>query len=299
MNIQPLKIEQIRAELKRQGYRHVGLFTQEGDKIIAFNNAKMPVLERLKEIETRLKSPTLPNGLYYIHAKSGISANTVPDKFPILKGRFTSEKPQSVIIHGPETLASEDLYTPAQYMQLRRDLIDSQLYAEQLERQIELANERITELESTQLNDGGTGETTVWDRAQTFLSELLPTVTPMIDKLLDQRDKKLALQALQYQHMLPGSNRPQKQPPRQVRPAPQPTQQDDAQEFIQAYAMEYGEQDPIVQQLIECYNTAADLNDFLMKINQIQVMDEDEQPIQLADMFNEYVSQEYGPDDEE
>lgn len=289
-----MTIPQIKEEIKRQKFKHVSLYDPNEQQLIAYNPGNVSVLERLKEIETRLTSKTLPAGTYYIDAKRSLRGTAIPDRYAIVKrtGARQEAAPgttQTIIMSEPAASQSLEFANIDEYKRLLRENMEMSVEIDILTNQLNAAHEKIADLESEMLSDP---QPSGWDIAKTFLSDLYTTAMPALDKILEQRDRNLtiresqiAMQAMQLQ----GIPNPRKN--RQPGTQQQPQQTDPGKEFIEAYHHANG-QDEVFDQLVDCYNTASGLNDFLVKIAQIEVMDENEQPITMADMYNQYYSNE-------
>lgn len=87
--------------LQEQGYKHVSLQTSDGRDVVKYNTSKMKPEERIEQMETRLSSPTLPDGYYIFLGKYNMQRDSVPDKFYIAKGDVKELDKQPEVVTDP------------------------------------------------------------------------------------------------------------------------------------------------------------------------------------------------------
>lgn len=130
-------------------YKYISLETKEGKTVIGFNGLQHEREARIKEIETRLKSPALADGEYRILLKNTQFKNVKPDEVTITKGNAQSNAPAQILSNqSPEVLTWEEakkMYSEiAEYKakvellqkeldNLKKELIEEQDYCKGLE----------------------------------------------------------------------------------------------------------------------------------------------------------------------
>jgi len=104
------KFNEIHKIIQDGKYKYIGLETKEGKTIIGYNGLAKDLDKRIKEIETRLKSPAFHDGEYIIVLKNTQFKNVQPDKITIAKGAINkgmTESPTSMQ-QSPEVLTWDE-----------------------------------------------------------------------------------------------------------------------------------------------------------------------------------------------
>lgn len=203
MNI--TKYEDFLEDVKKLNFKHVGLFNSNGDKIIPFNSNKVPLQKRLDEIQARLESSTIPDGMYIVKAKTYISNATVPTEYCIQKD--TGQPPEITTTMnengqnsgiGPQMLS----YKEALDMQVENNTLKFQLeqqelkMAELLQRMdsiqqeheaLQLTNEAL-EVEQQTLEDEPQGTST-----GEWIAKMVEYATPILEEHFELQHRKLEL----------------------------------------------------------------------------------------------------------
>lgn len=258
-----MTINEFKEVQQKQNYRHLGLFEQNGDCIIKFNTVKMSPKTRLNQIETRLGSPILNAPAYIIKAKSYHGSDTKSDDYIISKNGKLSEEinlitppayiPPSNEVEGYSFSKALDLEVKLKAAEMDRDNYKKEF--EFLEEELADCHKKLDELETENLSED---EAPNW---QTFISEALTTVTPIIDKHLELKERQIMLQENRMPNLESKRNpigTPQNQVNQEII-----SQIDD--EIIKEINNEENEE--LKAQLIECYENANNFEDLIKALN--------------------------------
>lgn len=281
--MQTYTIQELENAIRETAYKYIALYTASGTQLIPYNNQKPTVEERLIEIRKRLKSPTLKDGVYIVRAKNYTSKDAVYDEFPVQKGRGKIETLQEIapakIERNPEvTSYKEVLKLQNKITELEYELKALQKDYDELEIKYEEQKEEFEELKETapQLAEGEQKD--FLSRAGTWLAEIIPTVSPLLDKHFEL--KELALKNETARIML-AQGRTIQQPTQQ--PTPQPKQEarpDPSQQFIvkkiQEFIMKFQDDENKYEQLATIFNSSESLDNYYerMKEHDAQLFNE-------------------------
>jgi DNA repair exonuclease SbcCD ATPase subunit len=156
-------------------YRHVGLYTADGQKIKPFNTKIASYPDNVKDILNYLGSDIVEPGLYIIKLKKTYSG--AAQEYGFNKGNVTlTEKteimPRQSLYNIPDDF-SQAINHPA--VKLQADITRLELENEDLQRQIQELNEYIGELEqklTDQTLSEAPKEPSTFEAAKSFLTEL-------------------------------------------------------------------------------------------------------------------------------
>lgn len=192
----------IRRIAKEQGYKLAALENLNGEKIISFNQIKVPIDKHLTTLETRLKSEIHPDGVYNVLLAHSISKSRTPDRYPLVKGNLNDDQlheiekrvlplTPTIVEHAPERVLTWEnaLQMQQTIATLNGQVSQLQFENNQLQMQVE---ELISELSS--LEEAQKPNDTV-----SFLKETVPTFVPIIERWFDLEEKKLGINAAQVQ----------------------------------------------------------------------------------------------------
>jgi hypothetical protein len=182
-----------------QGYGFVCLTDGKGAELIPYNS-RNTAMERLDEIKTRLSSPALKDGVYYVKCKHTNRKNALSDDYLVYKGEKLAE---NVVIQQSQPISAEVLtYDSALRFQVR--IKELELENEKLKSDLVEANQLIDELqaeiETSYLSeesedDEPTPQNTMFESAKEFLSEIVSVAAPLLDKHFDLKQQALNLEA--------------------------------------------------------------------------------------------------------
>jgi hypothetical protein len=214
-------IEEIIDICKNQDYGFVCLTDSKGAELIPYNS-RNTAGERLDEIKTRLSSPALKDGVYYVKCKHTNRKNALSDDYLVYKGDKLSE---NVIIQQPAPISAEVLtYESALKFQVR--IKELELENQKLLDDLRAAKQTISEFEAEMLSEDDESEDeseaapTMFESAKDFLSEMIQVAAPLLDKHFDLKQQALNLEA---HKILRGQQMAQ---PRPTQPTPQNEEQE-------------------------------------------------------------------------
>lgn len=234
---------------KEQAYKYIGLFDQQGNKVIPFNSNATSSNERLKEIETRLCSAGLADGFYNICCKNALKGGAA-DNYMIKKGENLGE---SITANIPivQTLPP-DLLSYAQALKLNVDVERMKLENSALKKEIEQLNKQLIENQTLLSEEEENAAPGMLENAKTFLSEAMGFIAPLLDKHFELKEKQLGLQAVQIQHRLDN---------RTKRPSPEqgPTKE---KNLTESFVMSYKDDPEVYEKLATFYNEAISREQF-------------------------------------
>lgn len=250
-----------------QKYKYIAFYDQTGRELIAFNSNNVTAADRLAEIQKRLESPALKDGIYCVKGKTSPRVKTVADEYFIKKGDYDVKEIQ-IGSFSPEILS----YDKALEMQTK--IAKYEMEIEQLKIKIdalEIENKYLQELEMTfdEEEDEEEETPTLAENAKSFLSEFLPILTPLIDKHFDLQQQKLNLEAQKILRSNPYR-------PKQQAPAAEQEQGQEKeiarilaqiQAWLKAKSDDEETDEETYQQLISLYNTASGIDNFLEMLN--------------------------------
>lgn len=258
------KVDDLQVIQAGQNYRHLGLFDQTGKQIIPFNPNKMPVAERLREIETRLLSPGLKDGYYIVKCKNSAGVKVATDDYTIYKGdqNLSEEAPRVIEIAAPQTFQPEVLtYDGA--LKLQIDLERLKMENDALKKEVENLKAEISEMEKSEAILSESDNSGMWENAKSFLSEIVSIGAPLLDKHFELREKQLSLKALEISRGMRGTN-PGTNP--QKNPVANPSEKN--KQIIENWILSKNDDLNLYEELAAIYNEATSQEDFLKNLKE-------------------------------
>lgn len=258
-------INQIRDIQKKQKYLYIGMQDEEGNTIVPFSTNKTTPATRLNTIETRLASPGLPDGEYYVVCKNSVLKTVPPDKYLIIKGKPTKQLQENApaaaatsipIKEDPADPKAVNFLSYEAALELR--VLNEKLLIEnlQLEKEVAELKSYIEELEGEQDESILSESNDLLSQGKTFLNSLMEFGAPLIDQYFDQKNKDRDLREKQLRVL--AMQIKQQQQPMQV---PQEKHQD-ANQVIINWISSYQKQPELYNQLAEIYNQADSQENF-------------------------------------
>jgi len=236
----------------KQKYKHVALFDQTGNAIVKFNTNAIDPGKRLSEIQTRLNSDALPDGLYIFKGKNSPSRNVYTDDYCIIKGEISKTEQSKPVANQVSNFSPDVLsYQSALTMQVENERLKLE-NANLLQKIDELENLLIEEQnENSLLSEEDTPN--LLESGKAFLSEIVSMAAPLLDKHFELKEKQLALQAMQFQY---NTRRPS--------PEQKPRQSNQVNEISKIEnSIKQFEEDPEKYEILASfYNNAKSKNDF-------------------------------------
>lgn len=264
MNI--FKIEDLKGIQSKQSYKYVCLTDQSNKSIIPFNTNKIPVSNRLEEIETRLQSQGLKDGYYVVKFKNTTSKTVSTDDYMIYKGDQVQPMAEPTPIqYAPPVQYSPEVLTYDEALKLNIELARLKLENAQLKKEIDSLNGEIAELETNQNFLNEEKEPNLMENAQTFLTNAMGFIAPLLDKHFELKEKKLGLEAVALESRLNSMNKNPFAQRQQAQKQTNMPQFDKTQ--IEDFIRTYEAQPEVYEQLAKIYNTATGYEDFLHNLN--------------------------------
>ena len=202
-------------------YKKVCLYDTQGKKIIAYKNNRTDPKKKLEEIERKLKTKQLPDGYYLVHFKQSFSTAVDPEVYMIKKGNPTEAPTLSEPTKGTPAV---QILTYEQALKYETDIL--RLTAERdkaLADYDKLLEEMEAEPEEVELAEpAGGGAVDLANSIGTWIEKITPTLVPVIDRYMTQRDKQIENQQAQtmadlmkqgYTVQQPGDKKPPPPPP--------------------------------------------------------------------------------------
>lgn len=199
MAISEIKTEaEIREIIQLRGFKHAALSNLNQKKLINYNGIKSKIIieDQINNIFNYLASSQAADGVYIIEARTNMGRGKISDVFYFQKGEVTEDVIIPKIIEQPTPQQPQSQEQQNQMMldyeealKIQVENAELKLKIEQLEQQVDQLEAEIEELESEEAQEKGMGENTT-----TFLKELIAQSTPLVDQLLQQRNKKLELE---------------------------------------------------------------------------------------------------------
>jgi len=209
MSHQTYTIKQLRELATEQSYKFACLFDSKDKKVNNYNTHQMAISKQFGVIENRLKSPVLPDGIYFVGMCEKYGRGQIVDKFPIMKGSGLSQNANHYTILQPNNSQTENVlsYESALAMQKENAKLENQVNF--LTQQNLLLQDKINDLDSelkesvTTLsefaNPDGTAKVSplmeMGKNAGTWLKEISPMLAPLADRYFDLQEKKIDLEA--------------------------------------------------------------------------------------------------------
>lgn len=216
-----MSIEEIKKDVLNSEYKSVGLFDKNGKKLIPFNSKSVSLNNRLDEIVKRLNSKGTPDDIYQIHAKH-YGQNIEPSVYYVQKGELetlaeypTETKTIEIIEKEPinQLPNPNSFITIQQHNDLYLENMRLQMENERLNNELDRLNDIVEELEENQQKPG-----MLADGTKEFLSTTMETLTPIIDKVLQQQDIKMKLRFMELEQNRPTPPQEMQNHPKQVQP---------------------------------------------------------------------------------
>lgn len=178
-------------------YKHVGLYTADGQKIKPFNSKFAAYQDNVKDILNYLNSEIVDPGVYVVKVKKSYTGSA--SEYGFNKGNVTLNEIPEPILKRPGLNIPDDFSAAINHpaVKLQSDITRLELENEDLQRQIEELNEYIGELEqklTEQTLSEAPKEPTTFDAAKSFLSELVSFGAPLLDKHFELKQQQLEIE---------------------------------------------------------------------------------------------------------
>ena len=189
----------LKKKIKDIGYKSVCLKDSNGITIVPYNTGGKPLEPKFKEIESRFTM--LPDGNYYIHCMYNYGHKGTADIFPINKGKLTqpldvnlSQAPQIIkqMIQAPE----DNFLSKEAFFEMNQKVTTLTIENEILKQRVSDLETDLEQEETEGLKEPAANNLTGW------LSEIMPTVAPILDQYFSTRKRELDIKeaSLQERH---------------------------------------------------------------------------------------------------
>jgi hypothetical protein len=194
-----INIKEFETEFNKQGYKYLSLFTSSGEVLEPWNqHGEQQKAERLAGIKKRLTSSVIPDGVYVIRCKNSITKSVKADEYYVLKGKpeTTDINIITPISERKDQPEKRDVIGVDEVIALKSEIARLSLENEDLTRRydelIDEYDELISEFEAIEDDSekkGGLGE--IATNSKNFIKELAEIAVPVIDKLLNLKEREL------------------------------------------------------------------------------------------------------------
>jgi hypothetical protein len=256
-------ISELKKVLSGDIYRHVGLYTADGQKIKPFNTKIAAYPDQVKDILNFLQSDIVEPGIYIVKVKKAYSGAAVD--YAINKGNVELKETETVTMQTNSLNIPFDFSAAMQHpaIKLQSDITRLELENEDLNRQIEELNEYISELEeklkNVQLSELPK-EPTAFEHAKSFLSELVSFGAPLLDKHFELKQQQLEIERMRAQ----GSKQAVQAPNYQ---APEVKKELELEKKVKAWIESKSEDQELYNSLIAIYYNSGSLTKFAELLN--------------------------------
>jgi hypothetical protein len=256
-------ISELKKVLSGDIYRHVGLYTADGQKIKPFNTKIAAYPDQVKDILNFLQSDIVEPGIYIVKVKKAYSGAAVD--YAINKGNVELKETETVTMQTNSLNIPFDFSAAMQHpaVKLQADITRLELENEDLNRQIEELNEYIGELEeklkNVQLSELPK-EPTTFETAKSFLSELVSFGAPLLDKHFELKQQQLEIERMKAQQSRPAVEAPNYQ-------APEVKKEIELQNKVKAWIESKSDDKELYDSLTAIYYNSSSLAKFAELLN--------------------------------
>lgn len=185
-------INELKPLIKEIGYLHATLETAEGEKIVSANQKKQPILEKLKEIEKRLK--VSPKQLYRIGLRTTYGRGIKNDYYYINTGSENGSEQQPIIIREKLSENNTNVLTYDKALEYIQKIAELENENKFLKAENEKLKIDIAEMEAEEEDESLSEQ----PATPNWLSSLFPSLLPIAERYFDIEEKKLQLQAVKF-----------------------------------------------------------------------------------------------------
>jgi hypothetical protein len=243
-------------------YKHVGLYTADGQKIKPFNSKFAAYQDNIKDILNYLNSEIVDPGVYVVKVKKSYTGAAT--EYGYNKGNVTLNEIPDPILKRPGLNIPDDFSAAINHpaVKLQSDITRLELENEDLQRQIEELNEYIGELEqklTEQTLSEAPKEPTTMEAAKSFLSELVSFGAPLLDKHFELKQQQLEIERARINRTAaPASNAYQ---------APEVKKEKQIENKIKNWINSKNEDPELFNNLMVLYYNSSDIQKFAELLN--------------------------------
>jgi len=246
-------------------YKHVGLYTADGQKIKPFNSKFAAYQENVKDILNYLNSEIVDPGVYVVKVKKSYTGAAT--EYGYNKGNVTLNEIPDPILKRPGLNIPDDFSAAINHpaVKLQSDITRLELENEDLQRQIEELNEYIGELEqklTEQTLSEAPKEPTTMEAAKSFLSELVSFGAPLLDKHFELKQQQLEIERARINR---GATAPA--PASNAYQAPEVKKEKQIENKIKNWINSKNEDPELFNNLMVLYYNSSDIQKFAELLN--------------------------------
>jgi len=201
-------IKQLRDLAKQQGYKVACLFDSKDKKVNNYNTLQTAISKQLDVIENRLKSPVLPDGIYFVGMCEKYGRGQIVDKYAVIKGAGLSNNGVQTYQVVQQSSPSENVLTYESALAMQQQIAELKSDNRFLTENNKLLQDKINTLEadlkesenslSEYVDDSGNAKKSdlmaLGEKAGGWLKDIAPMLTPLADRYFDLKEKKIALE---------------------------------------------------------------------------------------------------------
>ena len=243
-------------------YKHVGLYTADGQKIKPFNSKIASYPDNVKDILNYLNSDIVEPGVYVLKVKKSYTG--AAGEYGYNKGNVTLNEITEPVLKRSSLNIPDDFSAAINHpaVKLQSDITRLELENEDLQRQIEELNEYIGELEqklTEQTLSEAPKEPTTMEAAKSFLSELVSFGAPLLDKHFELKQQQLEIERARINRTAaPASNAYQ---------APEVKKEKQIENKIKNWINSKNEDPELFNNLMVLYYNSGDIQKFAELLN--------------------------------
>jgi predicted RNase H-like nuclease (RuvC/YqgF family) len=244
-------------------YRHLGLYTADGQKIKPFNTKIAAFEDQAKEILNFLESNIVEPGIYVLKLKKTYSGAAVD--YAINKGNIEVKEP--IVLNTNSLNIPHDFAAAMSHpaIKLQSDITRLELENEDLQRQIEELNEYIGDLEekiTSQTLSEAPQPPSAFETAKSFLSEIVAFGAPLLDKHFELKAAQLEIERARV-------NKQQGTAPAQKNQyeAPEVKREKQIEQKIKEWINSKTEDQELSNNLMVLYYNSSDIGKFAERLN--------------------------------
>lgn len=196
MEKQLMEFDEIKDDCLNTDVKRVALHDSDDNILISYNNTNTPIETKLEQIEKKLSSRSLPDGIYKIKTKD-FGHGTKPSTYYCKKGEIKNE---IVNLADPMPLQNNSNAYESKYMDLLHENHKINLEKVRLELEIKRLEDKIDDLEND--IEGLADQAPESNNTQDFLKDTLETITPLVDKYFSQQDEKIKMSKIELDQKL-------------------------------------------------------------------------------------------------
>lgn len=258
--------DEFKAIQQDQKHPYVGLFNMDNSRLVAFNKHGKGTVEKMKEIERALDSPSLTDGVYIIRGKNSLGKDIAPFDYLTVVGdpeikTLNDAEPTFESKNVPVTSYQEALKSANKITALTFEIAALKKENSELTDQLKDAETAIELWEQEEPAEPGLSENKHWvSELTTWGQNIIEMLTPALDEHMKLRRKKLDLMEMRMKHQ---AGNPQKNGQQTKEEVPEGAV-DYADKKIREYIQMHEDDPKSFETMAACYNDAPTMDDFFV-----------------------------------